>query len=101
MAEEDFEKHESIATAPIYWADEDDTDAEDETEDEGETTEDEPSNSEPTWEVFELAKSAYTKIIETSQGLKILHAQSTLSDNYLALGEVSTQSQHCRWIPNR
>ena len=42
--EENFEKHESIATAHIYEAVEEGTDSEDECEDEEETNEDEPSN---------------------------------------------------------
>ena len=37
----------------------------------------------------ELAKNAYSKIIETSHGLRVLQAETTLSDIYLARGEVS------------
>ena len=75
--EEDFEKYESIATVHIYRADEDGTDSEEESKDEGETTEDEPSDSEPTWEAFKMAKNAYTKIIKTSHGLRVTHAEAT------------------------
>ena len=98
--EENFEKHESIATAHIYGADEDVTDSEDESEGEDETTEDEPeredepSDLELAWEVLELAKNAYTKIVETSHGLKKVHAESSLSDVYLSLGEVSIEAEN-------
>jgi len=98
--EENFEKHESIATAHIYGADEDVTDSEDESEGEDDSTEDdpekedEPSDLELAWEVLELAKNAYTKIHETCQGQKKVDAESILSDVYLALGEVSIEAEN-------
>ena len=98
--EENFEKHESIATAHIYGADEDVTDSEDESEDEDEMAvdepekDDEPSDLELAWEVLELAKNAYTKIAKTATGLKKVDAEFALSDIYLALGEVSIESEN-------
>ena len=101
-----FEKHESITTAHIYGAQEDVTYSEDESEGEDETTgdepewedepekEDEPSDLELAWEVLELAKNAYTKIVETSHSLKKVHTESTLSDIYLTLGEVSIEAEN-------
>ena len=90
--EEDFEKHKSTATVHIYGAKKSGTDSEDEAEDEEETTEDEPSGPEPAWEGLELVKNAYTKIIKTSHGLRVLHAKSTLSDIDLARGEDSIEA---------
>ena len=94
VRKEDVEKCESIATAPIYGAYEDGTDAEDDSEDDGGTTEDKPNDSEPTWESLELAKNAYTKTVETSHGLKVLYAESTLADSYLAMGDGSIEPEN-------
>ena len=46
--------------------------------------------------MLELAKNPYTKIIKTSHGLRILHAESTLLDTYLALVEVSIEAENYR-----
>ena len=94
VRKEDVEKWELIATAHIYGANKDGTDAEDDSEDDGETTEDKPNNLEPTWESLELTKNAYNKTVETSHGLKVLHAESTLADTYLALGDCSIEAEN-------
>ena len=88
------ERHESIARAHIYGADEDDTDSEEEYEDKEETTEDEPSDPEPAWKVLELAKNAYSKSIETSHGRRGMQAESTRADIYRAAGEISRGAEN-------
>ena len=42
----------------------------------------------------ELAKNAYSKIIETSHGRRVLQAKSTRSDIYRARGEVSRGAEN-------
>ena len=50
VRKEDIEKCESIASAPIYGANEGGSGAEEESEDNGGTTGDKPNDLEPTWE---------------------------------------------------
>ena len=87
--EENVEKHKSSATAYTYGADEDGADSEDKSE-YGE----EPSEPEPAWEVLEQGRNTHTKIIETSYGPRVLHAKSTWSDIYLAMGETSIEAEN-------
>ena len=81
--EENLKNHKLFATAHRYGANENGTDFEDEEE----TTEDKQSGPEPAWEGLEMVvniTNAYTKIIETSHGLMVLHAALHVSDIYLA-----------------
>ena len=87
--EENVEKHKSSATAYTYGADKDGADSEDKSE-YGE----EPSEPEPAWDVLEQGRNTHTKIIETSYGPRVLHAKSTWSHIYLALGETSIEAEN-------
>ena len=85
---ENFKKNELIATAHIHGAHEKGTDLEEESEDEKEITEDEPSDPGPVWEGLDMGINTYIKIIETPYDLRVLHAESPMSDIYLARGEI-------------
>merc|ERR1712002_50723 len=64
-------------------------------EDKTESMEDEdPSNLQLSWEMFELAKVVYKKTAEAASGDGKLEAISKLCDCYLGLGEVSLENEN-------
>jgi len=109
--EENFENHDRIARthSPVDEDEEDETMDQDEegkpveedkeptgkTEDKPESMEDEdPSNLQLAWEMFELAKVVYSKAAETATGEGKLETISKLCDCYLGLGEVSLENEN-------
>ena len=50
--------------------------------------EEEPSNLQLSWEMFELAKVVYTKQIETASDEKKVEVEKKICETYLLLGKV-------------
>jgi len=56
--------------------------------------EEEPSNLQQAWEMFELAKLIYTKQIESAEGDKKVELDRRVCETYLHLGEVSLENEN-------
>jgi len=56
--------------------------------------EEEPSNLQLSWEMFELAKFVYTKQIETAPEEKKVEVENKICETYLLLGEVSLENEN-------
>jgi len=59
-----------------------------------EDEEEEPSNLQQAWEMFELAKLIYSKQVESAEGDKKVELDRRVCETYLHLGEVSLENEN-------